>query len=114
MMMEQPTSGDARTIRTVKLWIKAFIPNTYAHAITVPGEGAHSSKAMLNGPWMVNLCVLTDQRGVSSEMHGDGRMRSEIEVDLAKGKEISQFHHCYVTGEVLCNPGIERCRARGP
>lgn len=111
--MEQPTNGDARTIRTVKLWIKAFIPGTYEHAAIVPGDGAHSGKTMLNSLWVVNRCFLTDQRAFSSDIHAEARMHSEIEFDLAKGKENYQFHHCYETIEVDCKTGIEKCRAHG-
>jgi hypothetical protein len=105
--------ASGRTIRTVKLWIKAFIPNDYVGAVPVPGSGAHAGKTMLNMSWLVNRSFLTDQRSFSSDIHAEARMHSEIEIDVAKNKETYQFHHCYDTIEIDANTGDEKCRAQG-
>src|SRR5664279_4656707 len=110
--MESQEAG-GRSVRTVKLWIKAFIPSTYERAVVVPGTGAHAGKTMVTGSWVMNRCFLTDQRSFSSDIHADARMHSEIEIDVTKGKEIYQFHHCYDTIEIDPHNGIERCRAQG-
>jgi hypothetical protein len=108
-----PQDTPSRTIHTVKLWIKAFIPNDYERATQVPGTGAHAGKTMITDLWLLNRCFLTDQRGFSSDIHAEARMHSEIEIDLAKFKETYQFHHCYDTIEVDCKGGHEKCRAQG-
>lgn len=110
MEQSQPST---RGIRTVKLWIKAFIPSTYENAKVVPGEGEHAGKTMLNSLWLINRCFLTDQRSFSSDIHAEARMHSEIEIDFAKGKETYQFHHCYDTIEIDCKNGKEKCRGQG-
>src|SRR5664279_4022356 len=97
--MESQEAG-GRSVRTVKLWIKAFIPSTYERAVVVSGTGAHAGKTMVTGSWVMNRCFLTDQRSFSSDIHADARMHSEIEIDVAKGKETYQFHHCYDTIEI--------------
>ena len=110
-MDEQTTAS--HTIRTVKLWIKAFIPSNYERAIPVPGAGAHAGKTMINDVWVLNRWFLTDQRLFSNDIHADARMHSEIEIDVAKGRETYQFHHCYDTIEVDGDKGFEKCRAQG-
>ncbi len=106
-IMEQ----QGHSIRTVKLWIKAFIPNTYERAVPLPG--ADDGKMMVSTLWLVNRWFLTDQRGFSSDIHAEARMHSEIEIDVAKGRETYQFHHCYDTVEVDSVTGAEKCRAQG-
>jgi hypothetical protein len=110
--MAQQESG-GRTIRTVKLWIKAFIPHTYERARLVPGNGEHAGKTMITDAWLLNRCFLTDQRTFSSDIHAEARMHSEIEIDIAKRRETYQFHHCYDTIELDCATGAEKCRAQG-
>ncbi|MBI1257154.1 MAG: hypothetical protein GC204_06760 [Chloroflexi bacterium] len=109
----QPQDTPIRTIRTVKIWIKAFIPATYEGAVLVPGEGEHAGKTMLTNAFLVSRTFLTDQRGFSDDIHADARMHSEIEVDVVKGRENYQFHHCYDTIEVDPKSGEEKCRAQG-
>ncbi len=106
-------SANGRSIRTIKLWLKAFVPNTDELARPVLGDGEHAGKTMLNHLWLTNRCFLTDQRSFSNDIHAEARMHSEIEIDLAKGKETYQFHHCYDTIEVDCRTGAEKCRAQG-
>jgi hypothetical protein len=110
-MEEQVSAGHG--IRTVKLWIKAFVPGNYERACPVPGTGAHAGKTMIHNMWLVNRWFLTDQRGFSGDIHADARMHSEIEIDVAKGRETYQFHHCYDTIEVDPERGFEKCRAQG-
>src|SRR5215217_1808861 len=110
----QSTSPNTRaTIRSVKIWIKAFIPNDYERATIVPGTGAHAGKTSITDLWLLNRCFLTDQRSFSSDIHAEARMHCEIGFDVAKSKETYQFHHCYDTIEVDCKGGHEKCRAQG-
>lgn len=106
-------SANGRSIRTIKIWLKAFVPDNYEHARSVPGHGEHAGKTMLNHLWLTNRCFLTDQRTFSSDIHAEARMHSEIEIDVAKAKETYQFHHCYDTVEVDGRTGEEKCRAQG-
>ena len=108
---ESPASG--RSIRSVKLWIKAFIPNDYERATIVPGSGAHGGKTAITDLWLLNRCFLTDQRTFSNDIHAEARMHCEVGIDIAKRKETYQFHHCYDTIEVDCKGGHEKCRAQG-
>ena len=109
----QPQSASSRTIRSIKIWIKAFIPSAYQGAQVVPGSGAHAGKTMVSARWLVNRSFLPDQRGFSSDIHAEARMHSEVEIDVAKGRETYQFHHCYDTIEVDAHTGDEKCRAPG-
>ena len=109
----QPQDTTIRTIRTVKIWIKAFVPATYESAVPVPGDSEHAGKTMHTNAWLVSRTFLTDQRGFSDDIHADARMHSEIEVDVVKGRENYQFHHCYDTIEVDPKSGEEKCRAQG-
>ncbi len=112
-MQPDAARDSGRTIRTVKLWIKAFIPNDYERATVVPGSGAHAGKTAITDLWLLNRCFLTDQRGFSSDIHAEARMHCEVGIDIAKGRESYQFHHCYDTIEVDCKGGHEKCRAQG-
>lgn len=111
--MESTPAPARATIRTIKIWIKAFIPSDYAGSTTVPGTGAHAGKTAITDLWLLNRCFLTDQRSFSSDIHAEARMHCEIGIDVAKSKEIYQFHHCYDTIEVDCKGGHEKCRAQG-
>lgn len=111
--MSSSTGNLRATIRTIKIWIKAFIPNDYPGAAIVPGTGAHAGKTSITDLWLLNRCFLTDQRSFSSDVHAEARMHCEIVIDVAKSKEVYQFHHCYDTIEVDCNGGHEKCRAQG-
>lgn len=112
-MSPEASPSPSRTIRTVKLWIKAFIPADYERATVVPGSGAHAGKTAITDLWLLNRCFLTDQRGFSSDIHAEARMHCEIGIDMAKCRETYQFHHCYDTIEVDCKDGHEKCRAEG-
>jgi len=102
-----------RTIRTVKLWIKAFVPGAYEDTVIVPGKGEHAGKTMIQNAWLLSRNFLTDQRSFSADIHADARMHSEIEIDVVKGRENYQFHHCYDTVEIDPKTGEEKCRAQG-
>lgn len=97
-------------IKTIKLWLKAFVPGSYDQAITVPGTGEHAGKTM---HMLLNRAFLTDQRGFSSDIHAVARMHSEIEIDLVRGKQVYEFHHCYEMIEVDVRTGEEKCRKLG-
>lgn len=97
-------------IKTMKLWLKAFVPGSYDHAIAVPGTGEHAGKTML---MLLNRAFLTDQRSFSNDIHAIARMHSEIEIDLVRGKQVYEFHHCYETIEVDVKTGEEKCRKLG-
>lgn len=109
----QSQESASRTIRTIKLWIKAFIPGTYEQVALVPPGGAHAGKTMLTSSRLVSRTFLTDQRSFSADIHAEARMHSEIEIDVDKGRETFQFHHCYDTVEVDPRTGEEKCRAQG-
>src|SRR5262249_13098604 len=102
-----------RTIRTVKLWIKAFVPGKSEGAALVPGSGEHAGKTMIENSWLLDQTFLTDQRSFSADIHADARMHSEIEIDVVKGRENYQFHHCYDTVQIDPQTGEEKCRAQG-
>ena len=109
----QSQESTSRTIRTIKLWMKAFIPSTYEKVALVPPGGVHAGKTMLTDSWLVDRTFLTDQRGFSADIHAEARMHSEIEIDVVKGRENYQFQHCYDTVEVDPKTGEEKCRAQG-
>jgi hypothetical protein len=97
-------------IKTIKLWIKAFVPNTIDGGGLVPGTGEHAGKPM---HVLFNRAFLTDERSFSSDIHASARMHSEIEIDLVRRKHVYEFHHCYETVEVDTKTGAEKCRKLG-
>lgn len=109
-MTDHPLSNGR--IHTVKLWVNAFIPSTYAGAQLIEA-GDHAGKTMLTTLWVVNRCFLTDDREFSPDLHAMSRMHSEIEIDVQRKKVIYEFHHCHETVEIDCATGEERCRAFG-
>jgi hypothetical protein len=104
------TGFDGAAIRTIKIWMKAFVPGEYEQAAFVPGTGEHAGKTML---MLLKRAFLTDQRDFSDDIHAPARMHSEMEVDLVRGKQVYEFHHCYETIEVDPNSGKEKCRKSG-
>jgi hypothetical protein len=110
-VQEPPRAGFGGTeIKTIKLWIKAFVPNTVDGGGLVPGTGEHAGKPM---HLLLNRAFLTDERDFSSDIHASARMHSEIEIDLVRGKHVYEFHHCYETVEVDTKTGAEKCRKLG-
>lgn len=107
-MPAQTTSSER--IQTIKLWLKAFIPNSVESAAVVPGSGEHGGKTMLPAPGPIHRCFLTDQRDFDDDINAHARMHSEIEFDMLHGAIIHQYHQCFETIEVDCDTGEERCR----
>lgn len=100
----------ASSIKTVKLWLKAFVPASHEQSSPVPGTGEHAGKPM---QMMLNRAFLTDGRDFSSDIHASARMHSEIEIDMVRTKQVYEFHHCYETVEVDVKTGEEKCRKLG-
>jgi hypothetical protein len=98
-------------IRTVKVWLNAFIPDTVPGK-TIPAPGPHAGKTMLNGP-IFSECYLTDNRSFDSNVHAPSRMHSEIEIDVAGPTEVFQWHNCDETHEINCKTGAAVCTSKG-
>ena len=105
----QPAFGSTE-IKTLKLWIKAFVPDNIKGGGVVPGVGGHAGKTT---QLLLNRAFLTDGRGFSSDIHAPARMHSEIEIDLVRRRQVYEFHHCYETIEVDPKTGEEKCRKLG-
>lgn len=99
------------TIRTVKVWLNAFIPQTVPGK-SIPAPGPHAGKTMLNGP-IFSECYLTDNRSFDSNIHAPSRMHSEIEIDVAGPTEVFQWHNCDETHEIDCKTGAAACTRKG-
>ena len=93
-------------IRTVKVWINAFIPKTISgYSLPVPA-GIHAEKTMIPGPNPGSDCYLTDQRDFSNHIHAKSRMHSEVTVDFTGSRStITQWHKCDLTTELDCEDG---------
>ncbi len=96
-------------IETVRLWLNGFIPRVVEGGRAVTA-GAHVGKTMLPAPGLPNACFLTDQRDFSSEPGAPARTHSEIEIDVARGVILREFHRCSETIQVNCDSGEETCR----
>lgn len=101
-------------IRSVKVWINAFIPKWIpSYTLPVPG-GIHVGKTMIPGPNIASDCYLTDQRDFSNHIHAKSRMHSEVTVDFGgRRPAIKQWHKCDLTTELDCEDGDEESTARG-
>jgi Domain of unknown function (DUF4157)/Protein of unknown function (DUF3238) len=106
-----PTAAASGAIRTVKVWLNAFIPRDIA-GLTKPAPG-HPGETMIPGPGGWSDCFMTDQRDFDSNIHASSRMHSEIEVDLAGPSENFQWHNCDPTREIDCEDGDEECSKKG-
>jgi hypothetical protein len=93
-------------IKTVTVWINAFIPRDIpGYSKPVP-KGVHAGKTMIPGPNPLSDCFLTDQRGFSNSIHAKSRMHSEVTVSFVGPKPtITQAHRCDSTTEVDCEDG---------
>jgi hypothetical protein len=106
-------------IKTVKLWVKAFIPlEVYAEDGTTPvtlavPDGPYAGQTMLPGPTPVNDCFLTDQRFFSGDLAAQSRTHSEVTINLRKKKVSEQEHGCSPTHEIDCEDGSLECEATG-
>ena len=101
-------------IRSVKVWINAFIPqNIHGYTQRVPA-GIHTGKTMIPGPNPLSDCYLTDQRDFSNQIHAKSRMHSEVKVDFSGSQPIiTQWHNCDQTTELDCEDGAVESTAKG-
>jgi hypothetical protein len=112
-----PAPAQDAKIKTVTLWVNAFIPKdikvTGKPDLTraVPGKGPHASKTMIPGPVPgVSDCFLTDQRGFDPDPKASSRMHNKVTVDLAKlALAGPPDRRCDPTVEVDCEDGAEEC-----
>jgi hypothetical protein len=104
-----PPSTPPTSIKTVKIWVNAFIPGDVPDQ-TFPAPGIFTGKTMVK-PGCVpgNFCYLTDQRSFDSYIHASSRMHSEIVVDVATVIKLSEWHHCDCTQELECTVGTPTC-----
>lgn len=96
-------------MKTIKIWLKGFIPGDVEGNEPVPGNGEYAGQTMLPSPKALNACFLTDQRGFSSDINAHTRTHSEIEIDVKQGKILREFHKCDPTIQVDCATGEEIC-----
>ena len=93
-------------IRTVKIWINAFIPRDIPRYTRNVPAGFHFGKTMIPGPNPMSDCYLTDQRGFSNDLNAKSRMHSEVNVDFTGVRPtITQNHKCDLTTELDCEDG---------
>lgn len=93
-------------IRTVKVWINAFIPRSIPGYTRRVPAGVHAGKTMIPGPNPSSDCYLTDQRDFSNHIHARSRMHSEVKVDFTGSRAtITQWHKCDLTTELDCEDG---------
>jgi hypothetical protein len=97
-------------VRTVRVWLNAFIPVDLESAEVIGGNGRHSGKTALPTPGPIDAWYLTDQRGYSDDPAASSRMHSELELDLLNWKITREFHQCCETVEVDHETGEEKCR----
>ena len=107
------TATTPSAIRTVKVWLNAFIPKDI-DSLTEPAPSAHSGKTMLRGPIPgISDCYLTDNRGFDSNIMVVSRMHSAIEIDVPGLTVVSQKHRCDPTHEIDCEDGKDECTRSG-
>lgn len=111
-----PATAPAATpspIRTVKVWLNAFIPQTVPGK-TEPAPAPHTGLTMLRGPVPgVSDCYLTDNRMFDANVHAPSRMHSEVEINVAGPTEVFQWHNCDETHEIDCEDGGAECTRKG-
>jgi hypothetical protein len=107
------TTATRIAIRTVKVWLNAFIPKN-VDSLTEPAPSSHPGKTMLRGPIPgISDCYLTDNRGFDSDVMAVSRMCSKIEIDVTGPTIISQMHKCDTTHEIDCEDGDAECTKSG-
>lgn len=111
---QRTTTKDTKTadstIKTIKLWLNAFIPRDIPDQTKiVPGDGEHGGKTMLPSPPPIAEYFLTDQRFFSSDIHASSRMHSEIEIDVTTGNILYEFHRCTESTRVDPKDGSQLC-----
>lgn len=119
---ERRAGSPACRIRTVTVWLNAFIPRLTPGHIVIP-RGPHSGKTAICatprlGPVPPNACYLTDQRGFNATPGASSRITSEITYDLATRRVsdrqvpgVSTLIET-VTGRVLCHRTVSITRVR--
>ncbi len=105
------TAAPPTPIKTVKVWLNAFIPQTVPGK-TIPAPAAHTGKSMLNGP-IFSECYLSDNRSFDANIGAPSRMHSEIEIDVSGPKETFHWHYCYETYEINCKTAAAVCTKNG-
>lgn len=95
-------------IRTLRLWLNAFIPPDLEETKPVTA-GQHTGKAMLPTPGPVNAWFLTDNRHFSNDPDAHSRMHSEIELDMVAFRVLNELHRCHPTIELDEQTGEEIC-----
>jgi hypothetical protein len=118
-------------LRSVKFWIKAFIPRDvagYTRAVPadvvappgIPGPRrlSRDGLTMIRGPQPWSDCYLTDQRSFSNDIEAKSRIHCEIRIDLAtvetgKLPRTTGYDHCDWTTEVDCEDGDLERRKKG-
>jgi hypothetical protein len=87
-------------IRSVTIWVNAFLPRDIAGRTTTLLDGPCAGKTAIVGP----AYDLTDQRGFSRAREASSRMHSCFAVDFtASTPTVAQVHRCDPT--VMCEPG---------
>lgn len=101
-------SGEQMTVRSVRLWIKSFIPEDIDGAERV-ADGPHAGKTMFRSPGPIDVWYLTDQRGFSNDIQAFSRMHSEIELDFVDFTIKREHHQCDPTIQITHDTGAEEC-----
>ena len=90
----------------IVFWINAFIPKDTTKSKIVPA-GPHQSKTMIPAsklPWAD--CILTDQRGFSSNIAARVRMQSVAVFEVLEDSvNVDQWHRVGSTIEIDCEDG---------
>jgi hypothetical protein len=96
-------------IRSVKVWVKAFIPRDipgYTQELT---SGPYRGQSVIPHP-VLSYCYLTDQRDFGSSENASARMTSSLTVTgLPDNMAVQQRHYIGDTVEVQCGSGNRTC-----
>lgn len=102
----QPATADRCKIRTVRVWLKAFIPGSIPElSKPVPGD---PEKSMVDVPGIPG-CFFSDHRSFDPDPAAEARMHSVLEIDLDTDT-VTQKHWCGETVDVDCDTGKVTCR----
>jgi hypothetical protein len=96
-------------IKTIRLWINAFIPREIPDTTRILDHGEHAGKTILPVPMPTILGYLTDQRDFSTDPMASSRMHSELAIDVATGRILQEVHRCDPTTEIGNKDGIVSC-----
>lgn len=112
LAQEPPPCG----VKTVKIWIKAFIPRDYPGYQPFPGD---PSQTMIPDPSRKagsSNCLLTDQRGFSSDVNAKSRLTSIAVIDVEQARITNGrqgTHYCDQTTGLNCSTGAVTCQKTG-